>query len=394
MKKTILLTILLSSVGLAQNYPPPVSCAGSNWAANYWQACIVDNSNPIVYNICTNNPRCTQQSQWQNIGSSGAGLVSIAGTLNEIACVTTLGAAICSLTSPVITPGNIETPGTVTSGEGCTGSACISSIQLCDSSCTNPLVLTVPSPNTNLQAELGTTPITVTHGSVTANHLAVFNSSHGDIKDGGTSSAFNAYGMWVLSVPLSTSFTTANFANSTVKSGTYFLSTLENGVTGNGIQLQYEACGTAPWDLWAYVLLSGGWDSNGFNGGINVYDGTKIVRLMIANANNAGAYVQTVTALSGGSATNVATANIGPTSNSAMLAGPWWLHIGNNGTNLTFSYGNDALGMHQIYSSTITSFLSAATYCGFDTNNFNSISSSTTILSWNLIAGGGSLTAQ
>src|SRR5580698_10129707 len=75
MKKILFLIFIVTSAA-AQT----ISCAGSNWTGILWQMCVIDNSNPIVINICTINPGCTNQSQWQVVGGGGTGSVTTSGS--------------------------------------------------------------------------------------------------------------------------------------------------------------------------------------------------------------------------------------------------------------------------------------------------------------------------
>lgn len=74
--KKILFLIFIATSAAAQT----ISCAGSNWTGTLWQMCVIDNSNPIVINICTINPGCTNQSQWQVVGGGGTGSVTTSGS--------------------------------------------------------------------------------------------------------------------------------------------------------------------------------------------------------------------------------------------------------------------------------------------------------------------------
>jgi hypothetical protein len=138
MKKILFLTFIATSAA-AQS---PVSCVGSNWTANLWQMCVVDNSVPVTVNMCTTNPGCTQQTQFQCIscGNAGTNVTSVTGTANQILATPTTGNVIISAIDPfsVGGPSAVWFTGTgslIGLNEGtCTGTIPSLTDWICDSS--------------------------------------------------------------------------------------------------------------------------------------------------------------------------------------------------------------------------------------------------------------------
>lgn len=80
MKKFILFLLSVSIV-LAQSQPSNISCVGSKWTGSFWQLCIIDNSNPVVSNICMNPAGCKNSGDWKAFNASSGSSLSLTGSL-------------------------------------------------------------------------------------------------------------------------------------------------------------------------------------------------------------------------------------------------------------------------------------------------------------------------
>jgi len=112
MKKLLFLLLIYSCKLNAQNI---ISCAGSNWSGPYRQLCAIDGTSPLQIDVCPVNPACSNQSQWQNINSSGS-----AAAFNSLTSGTNNSAAMVVGGSASL---NYANTGIINANE-CNGAAC------------------------------------------------------------------------------------------------------------------------------------------------------------------------------------------------------------------------------------------------------------------------------
>lgn len=442
MKKILSLIFIVTSAA-AQS--PPISCAGSNWTGTLWQQCVIDNSNPIVINICTINPGCTNQSQWQVVGGGGTGSVTTTGTptvgtLPEFSGSTSItNSPLADNGSIVSSSENFNAPQISTNGpldswftgtgsligfnEGtCTGTIPSLTDWLCDSNSGleigvaggafhailyNGSALGTPaSGNASNLTNFPTLNQNTTGNAATATNLASYPTlctgtqfsqglSSGSNNCGNPAGGnYNGYGMWNLTVP-SNLTNWINQGTSVSVTGTHFVAIASpQGANAHSAHILNAACpsgftsGTL--DLYALVEVSGAMDNEG--GGIEIDDGTKIVTAAIFHDNSSNLNVNTQTSFSATPST------VQSQNTSWPIQTPLWWHVHDAAGTLTFDYSFDGIGTPGTNGSWVrlvastTGGLSAVTNCGIVIDPYQSgDSASIVVLSFAFLS---SLTAQ
>jgi hypothetical protein len=202
---------------------------------------------------------------------------------------------------------------------------------------------------------------------------------------------WNGNGMWQISVPTTGAFTAFNTTNQTVKSGTHFVSVNSEAAVAGGahyISGLHQACPAAPWTIW--MLASIVQPSTATNAliGIEVDDGTKYVAMGAANPFGTSQAVTSQTfsnSTTFNSTIGSVTYAFGPT--------PVWYFVSDTAGTLTVGYSIDGTTAYSLGTST---YLSAATNCGFFADNANAGNGAVIdVFAWNVFnTAGATLTPQ
>jgi hypothetical protein len=177
---------------------------------------------------------------------------------------------------------------------------------------------------------------------------------------------YNGFGMWQLSLPALSGLSFANQGSSVSSSGTNFLGIAEPVSAAGRISALHKACPSAPWDLYALVVVSGqAGGSYTFGGGLEMDDGTKVFQ--------AGMYVNTTGAIDTEEWATFTTGSGGTVVNSDgnfPVGVPFWIHINDTSGSLAVDYSFNGLGTpgttgwRRLTAST-NGGLSSVTNCGF-----------------------------